>query len=71
MSSGPPVACEYENANGSACPNRAAVKLTIEQTGATSMTGEAVRYSCQSCHGHIEKAKQVPQGFRVVAIEPL
>lgn len=69
--SGPPVACEYETDRGGSCPNRAAFKLTVEQTGATSMTGEAVRYSCHSCHGHLEKAKAVPQGFRVVAVEPV
>jgi hypothetical protein len=69
--SGPPVACEYETDRGGACPNRAVVKLTFEQEGARSMTGEPVRYFGHACHGHTAKAKQVPDGIRLVVVEPL
>jgi hypothetical protein len=69
--SGPPVPCEYETDNGRACPNRAVVKLTFEQVGARSLTGEPVRYFGHACHGHTAKAKQVPKGIRLESVEEL
>ncbi len=69
--SGLPIACEYERDNGGACPNRAFVKLTFEQIGVTSMTGEPVRYFGHACHTHTPKAKRVPDGIRVVVVEQI
>jgi hypothetical protein len=69
--SGPPVACEYETDAGGACTHRAVVKLTFEQDGARSMTGEPVRYFGHACHTHTSKAKRVPAGIRIVSVEAL
>lgn len=67
----PPLACEYETADGRACRFRARLRFTFVQRAVTGLSGEPVKFYAHACYGHDRKARDsVVDGILLESVEP-
>jgi hypothetical protein len=66
-----PIACEYETDAGGACRNIARLRLVFVQIGATSMTGEPVKFFAHACFEHSRRARVTPESIRLESVEEI